>query len=77
MASVERKPWIIKSIIKKESERQLGVYFDLYLLFLDHIAKIASKSQKIIASLAILVKTIKKVEAIIMRKKYMPAFYQF
>lgn len=68
MANIKKKSWIIKLIIKKESMYWLGVYFDFCLLFSDHAAKMTSKSQKTMASLAILVKTTRGVEVVIMRK---------
>ncbi len=67
-ASVEERPRIIKPVQKKRSMRWLGVYFDPLLSFSDHAAKMASKGQKTVASLSMLVKTTRGVEAVIIRK---------
>ena len=48
--------------------RWLVVYFDPRLSFSDHAAKMASKKRKAAAGLAMLVKTTRGVEAVIMRK---------
>ncbi len=48
--------------------RWLRVYFDSCLSFSDHSAKMASKDRKAAAGLSMLVKTIRGVEAVIIRK---------
>ncbi len=71
-ATVEKRPRILKPIQKKRSMHWLGVYFDLRLLFSNHAAKMASKSQKAATGPFMLVKKTRGVEAVIMRKEMHP-----
>lgn len=53
---------IIKSIKKEELMRYLGMYFNSHLSFTDYLTKIASKRQRVVTYLSILVKTTKEIE---------------
>ena len=59
---------VIKPIPKKASMRWLRIYFDSRLSFSDHAEKMASKGRKAASGLSMLVKTIRRVEALIMQK---------
>ena len=48
--------------------RWLGAYFDFCLSFSDHSVKLACKGQKAEAGLSMLVKTTRRIKAVIMRK---------
>lgn len=64
----EESPRIIKPILKKRSMRWLGVYFNPRLSFSDHATRMASKGQKVVVRLSMLVKSTRVVKAIVMQK---------
>lgn len=59
---------IMKPIVKKAPMQWLGVYFDFFLSFSNHIEKVAGKRYKAASSLSMLVKITRRIKTLIMQK---------